>query len=169
MPPSIDPITNLFATGSSIIGRVIISFAAGWLGNFLSKLCASFNDWGDFTNPMGVMSDVVDIFTPMELLNIVLWPLIVLHYLLSAPIYGLLLMIVIMVCLYKILRADDPVLFWAVLLVASLTPGLPITHGNLCSLVPFSVIGAGLGAALWYAVNLDHPEWVDWFREKTGM
>ncbi len=168
MPPSIDPITNLFSTGSSLIGRVIICFVAGWFGNFLSQLCAIFSDWSDFTNPGPALGNAFT-FDGTEILNFILWPLILIHYLGAAPFYGVILASVIVVCLYKIIRSDDPVLFWAVLLVTALTPGMAITHGTIYSVVPLFFVLFGLGAGLWYAVNLEHPEWVDWFREKTGM
>ncbi|MDF1753847.1 MAG: hypothetical protein P1U89_13785 [Verrucomicrobiales bacterium] len=168
MPPSIDPVTNMFATGSSLISRVLISFAAGWLGNFLSRVCVSFTDWSDFRNPIEVL---VEAFAnvPAEILTIVLWPLVILHYLIAAPFYALILVGVVVLCLYKIILADDPVLFWAVLMVTALTPGMVLASGSLCSIVPLVFFMIGLGAALWYSVNLDHPEWIDQVREWTGM
>lgn len=95
--------------------------------------------------------------------------MILLHYLIASPFYGLILIAWILLCLVKIILSDDPVLFWASLLVTALTPGLVITNGNICSLIPLFFFMIGLGAALWYSVNLEHPEWIDWIRKKTGM
>ncbi|MDF1812406.1 MAG: hypothetical protein P1V20_09330 [Verrucomicrobiales bacterium] len=162
MPPSIDPVTNIFGTGSSLIGRILLSFGAGGLGNYLSSVIDYFSNWSDFASPLNSM-------VPYEFLPIVFWPWVIVDYMIEAPAYALLLLVAATLSIYKIILSDGPVLFWSVFFIFILTPGSYISDWSFPGLVPLAIIMTGLGAGLWYAVNLDHPEWVEWFREKTGM
>lgn len=164
MPPSIDPVDNFFGTGASLIKRVLIAFLAGWLGNLFSRLCASIQDWRDLLDLGSVFSALFGDSGYLEILAFVLWPLIGLHYLAEAPLYALVLIPLLILCIFKIVITDDPILFWSVLIVALLTPGLVFTIGSLWSYIALGFFSIGLGGALWWSLLYDHPEWVDQVR-----
>lgn len=165
MPPSIDPVDNMFGTGTSLLGRVLTAFASGWIGNAVSRVCGSFTSWYDLTHPVEVFSSVFDDFGVEEVLGFVFWPLIVIYYLLKIPFYVLFLVPVVATCLIRILFTDDPILFWALVVVAVLAPGLAMSDGNLWSLVPLVLAYTGIGAGLWWALHAEHPEWLDEWEE----
>ncbi len=160
MPPSIDPIQNMFGTGASLFGRVFVAFSAGWLGILLSRICASTTRWEDVYQLHEVISDVLEI-GPVEVLFFAFWPLIAIYFLMVLPFYGILLVPLLILALYKIIMTDDPILFWGVLIIALLLPGFSFVFGNLWSLVPFTMLASGVGAALWWSLNLEHGEWID--------
>ena len=167
MPPSIDPVTNIFGTGSSLFGRIVISFVAGWVGNYFSAVIGYFTEWSDLTEPLDALIPFYS--GPEVLLTIVLWPWVIVIYMLEVPLYALFLLITVPICVFKIILSEDPVLFWAVLLAFVLTPASFIIHWTYPGMVPLGLFMTGLGAALWYAANLEHPECIDWVREKTGL
>lgn len=167
MPPSIDPVETMFGTGASLFRRVLTVFAAGWAGNFLSRLCASFEGWDDLANPVEVIDRLVSRFDSFEALAFVLWPVILLYYLLKVPVYAIIVIPIGITALIRILFTDDPILFWALLVVAILSPGLVLTDGNAFSWLPLAFCLLGLGFGIWWAVRHEHGHWVEeiksWF------
>jgi len=158
MPPSIDPISNLFGSGLSIIRRLFVFCVAGGTGDFLSSLSEILCD---LPGP--------DIFLEIGgafLLSLILWHWHAIGYMTDAPLYALVLIATIPFFFYRIVFSDGPILFWFVLMISILAPGSFIVSLDWMQLIPIAFIFIGLGAALWHAVNLDHPEWVDRFRER---
>ena len=77
------------------------------------------------------------------------WPLIAIYFLMVLPFYGILPVPLSILALYKIILTDDPILFRGFLIISLLLPGFSFMFGNLWSLIPFSILATGVGAALW--------------------
>ncbi|MCG8601899.1 MAG: hypothetical protein MI807_17285 [Verrucomicrobiales bacterium] len=165
MASSIDPVDNMFGTGTSLLQRILIGFGAGWFGNLLSRICASITSWDDVINPMEIVRGIFEDFDTSEVLGFVFWPLILIYYLAKIPLYALIVAPMLALFLVRIVLTDDPVLFWSLAIIATLTPGLVISDGSLWSLVPLVFMYIGLGAGLWWAVNYEHGEWIDGIKD----
>lgn len=160
MPPSIDPIQTMFGTGVSLVGRVLVAFAAGWIGILLSRICAATTEWEEVYQLHEVIGSVL-VGGPVEILFFAFWPLIGIYFLFVQTFYGILLVPTLILALYKIVMSDDPILFWGLLIIAVLLPGFSIQFGTLWSLVPLTMLTTGLGAGLWWSLKLEHGEWID--------
>jgi hypothetical protein len=169
MASSIDPVDNMFGTGVSLLQRILIGFAAGWAGNFLSRFSASMTSWKSVKQPIEILTDMVSDFGAFEAVAVVLWPVITIYYLAHAPVYALLLIPILLLTLIRIVFTDDPVLFWSLLLIFALAPGMVITDGNAWSLIPLAFVLFGLGSGLWWSLHYEHGHWIDevksWFEK----
>ena len=169
MASSIDPVDNMFGTGVTLLQRILIGFAAGWFGNLLSRICASITSWDDVLSPMTIVNEIFGDFGAFEVLGFVMWPLVLVYYLMKIPVYALLVGPILIFFLVRIVFTDDPVLFWALGIIAALAPGLVITEGNWWSMIPLAFMYIGLGAGLWWSLNYEHGEWIDevksWFEK----
>jgi len=169
MASSIDPVDNMFGTGVTLLQRILIGFAAGWFGNLLSRICASITSWDDVLSPMTIVNEIFGDFGAFEVLGFVMWPLVLVYYLMKIPVYALLVGPILIFFLVRIVFTDDPVLFWALGIIAALAPGLVITEGNWWSVIPLAFMYIGLGAGLWWSLNYEHGEWIDevksWFEK----
>ena len=171
MPPSIDPVTNIFNTGAGLFKRIGICFVAGWAGNLVGALSAAFTEWSDFTGVFTNLGGMISEMGIAEHVSLALWPLMMFYFLIEAPLYFLILVIVLAVCLIKIVFGDGDYLFWAVLMATSIAPGLVITDGSPWSLIPLGFFMIGLIAALWYGLQLDYPDLAErmghWFNRNA--
>ncbi len=157
MPPSIDPVTNIFGTAGELVKRIAATFLASWVAHLTGAFCTLFTTWEDLLGPIGILVDFVGNMEWAGSLLAALWPFSLLGYLLSAPLYALFLVAILGWCLIKIFFSDEPILLWSLIMTSALAPGPVLVFGEASSWVPLVFFQIGLGAGIWYALELDYP------------
>lgn len=163
---NIDMVDAAYGAGSSLIGRVLSFFLSGWLGLLIGVLATSFREFSDFLDAGEIFLSHFSSINAYDALVFVFWPMGVLYYALTLPLYGIPLGLIVFTSTIKIFFSDDPVLFWVLMIITSLSLGPVLSEGHLASWVVLLFLWVGLFAAKWWAVQNLHPEWIDWVEER---
>lgn len=169
MPPSIDPFSNLVQSTTSLFGRVLACLLSGSIANALGFLSTNFQYWDDFSYYLFHPSEwgmLLSSFSNINLLAIGFWPLIFVYYLFEIPIYAFFAGILSLISAIKIVTSEEGFLFWMGLNALVLLPGMVIAQPNLCTATFIAPFMIAAGALLWYGLQTEHPDWLDWMQEK---
>lgn len=155
----LDPIDIFVSTSSSMVGRMLQFFAAGWLGMLLGRIAIVFEEPADFLNLADAFSQTFeDTQFAEEFLLFVFWPLLVIFggFVIWIGL-GFAAMIFMATAFFKFISDDGPKPIWWLVLVL-LTSLLPIWEdGTVCAWGVLVFFWAGLGAFGWWALRAYHP------------
>ena len=159
----IDPVETFYSVGSSLFGRILLFFAAGWVGLLLGRVAAAFQRWDDFLiRGRGFRYLFDDLF--VELGSLLFWPIIVLFSTASDNVALFFLLLTVSgVGFFLLVWTEEPVpLCWlAMVAVTSLVPVFVWEPFRVPALLVLVFFWAGLSAAAWWALQRDHPEVID--------
>ena len=161
MPPTIDPISNLINTCLAVIGRASLFLLAGLIGLFVGEASAGFT-FEHLKDLVGTFESILSEFDISLIAYCLSWPITILFYcLFEAPIYALVLIVVIITCFVKMVVRDEPPLFWALVLMIFISLAPLLGEGTVYSLIPFGLFMTAASAGLYYLVHRDYPEWIE--------
>ncbi len=164
MAAKIDPVETVYSTGTSLIGRILLFFSAGWVGLLLGRVARAFDDWEDFLHPGSVFGRVFGGLEE-ELLAMALWPFVALYLTASAHL-GLFFLVLIgsAVVFFVLVWTEEPAPLWWLILVA-VTSLVPVfgTEDRMAwpAVAVLAVFWIGLGAVGWWVLRAYHPEVVE--------
>ena len=162
---SIDPIQTYYRVAGSLIGRILLYFAAGWCGILLARISLGFQEPGDLLDWSGMGSEVFSGGWIMELLAMVGWPITAMMVSAAFSVWLFLLtMLVMAVAFVVFIYTEEPAPAWWIGLTAFVSVIFMIALEKHATWVSWSVlifILSGLGAAFWWALRVWHPELVE--------
>ncbi|MCP5541914.1 MAG: hypothetical protein H7A53_13615 [Akkermansiaceae bacterium] len=160
----IDPIGVFQNATTSLVGRVLLFFAGGWVGLLVGRIAAAFDSWGDLFRPFEVSGRVFSGSFVTELLVMAFWPAttVVSAARVSVWLFFLaagFLAVLAIVFLYT----EEPAPAWwlAIVAVTSLIPPLAWEEPDAVSLAVLAFFWIGLGALGWWTLRIWHPELVE--------
>ncbi len=163
---SIDPVTNYYRVAQSLVGRILLFFAAGWCGIFLGRFCLIFEEFGDLVRPWERMENFFGggLGVIGELLIMVFWPVSTISSASGVSIWLFFLALGIIAVVFAVfIYSEEPAPAWWLGLVG-MTSILHVIGDDEPALVSWAVlivVSAGIGAALWWALRIFHPELVE--------
>ncbi len=164
----IDPVDTIYGVGGSLVGRILSFFLSGWLGYLVGGIAISFDSFSDVLDVGEILMTRFSDFSAEDGIIFVFWPVAVLFYIVKIPLYGISLALIVLTAAIKIIYLDDPILFWMLLIITSISLGPVLSEGHhLVSCLALLFIWTGLFAGKWWAIQNFHPEWIDWFKQKV--
>ena len=159
----IDPVETFYSVGSSLVGRIFLFFSAGWVGLFLGAVAASFGEWQELLNPVGMLNDVIH-FIVDEFWLFLVWPLIALFWAAfeNVGLFFFLLLFFAVAFLVMVFTEQSALLWW--LIVVAVVSTLPLFMGDAFSWPGFTVLAffwMGFGSLGWWLLRKYHPEVVE--------
>jgi len=165
MPSKIDPIDAWTSAGSSLIGRLLLFFSAGWFGLCLGQVANGFDEWSDFLRPWYAVTDF-----DVGLFAFVFWPITV-FFLAKIPVLLIVALLGIGAAFFVFVYTDEPAPFWWLVVAAIASVGPMVGDGAHEFSLPFWIVLAffwtGLGFAAWWTLQKWHPEVVEKLKEVT--
>lgn len=162
---SIDPIQTYYRVAGSLIGRILLYFAAGWSGIFLTRISLGFREPGDLLDWSGLFSGMFDGGWIMELLAMVGWPITAMITSASFSVWLFLPTLLVMAVTFVVfIYTEEPAPAWWIGLTTFVSLIFMISLEDQATWVSWTVlifILSGLGAAFWWALRVWHPELVE--------
>lgn len=157
----IDPVETFYSVGSSLIGRILLFFLAGWVGMLIGRVAYTFYNWDDFLDPAGAIGKLWMGELHTELLALILWPVGVLFLSAqSSVLLFFLLAISIAICFYLLVWTEEPAPLWWLVLVAvtSLVPVFCLDEVRAPAVLVLAIFWIGFGILFWWLLRRYHPE-----------
>ncbi|MCB1078640.1 MAG: hypothetical protein KDM64_12505 [Verrucomicrobiae bacterium] len=162
---SIDPIQNYYRVTTSLFGRIMLFFAAGWTGVFLGRLSLAINHWNDFLHPGAILQSVFGSGFNIigELLIMVFFPVAVATVSSHVSVWLFLFsMLVTAIVFVVFVYSEEPAPAWWLGLAAFTAIIIVVgAEATLVSWLVLIVILGAIGAALWWSLLVWHPELVE--------
>lgn len=163
---SIDPVRTYYRVTASLVGRILLFFAAGWCGVFLGRLAVAVDSWGALADPAAVLAGIFGegLGVIGEVLVLVFWPVGTAGSAAGVSIWLFLpAMLVLAVTFVVFVYSEEPAPAWWLGLVgfSAVIHVLGAGDAPLVSWLVLAAILAGVGAALWWALLAWHPELVE--------
>lgn len=160
---SIDPVTNYYRVGQTLLGRVLLFFLAGWCGIFLGRFCATFEKLGDLLRPWEGMSKFFGAGFGVigELLVMAFWPISTVMSASNINIWLFFLAISVIAIVFVVfIYSEEPAPAWWLGLVGfvAVMHVAGINNPSVAAWIMLSFIITGIGAALYWALRVFHPE-----------
>ena len=166
MPPKIDPVEAWTSAGSTLIGRLLLFFSAGWFGLGLGQVANGFVEWSDFLAPWHALDNLFD----GGLFAFVFWPITV-FFLAKIPVLLVVALLGIGAAFFVFVYTEEPAPFWwlVVAAIASVGPVVgDVGHEfSLPSWIVLAFFWTGLGFAAWWTLQKWHPEAVETMKGLT--
>ena len=144
--------------------RAFVFLLAGVIGLLIGEISAAFT-LDHLTDLPGTFETIVAELNLATFVYCLCWPITASwHCLTEFPIFALVLLVVAVLCFYKIVSQDEPPMFWAILLMIVVASTPVISNGSLYSSIPFGLLLIAAGAGIFYFVHRDYPDWIEWFR-----
>jgi hypothetical protein len=160
---SIDPIENYYRVATSLVGRVMLFFAAGWCGVFLGRLTVAFHSFRDLLDPGQIITEIFGSGYGVigEVLAMVFWPVATAGSAGEVSVWLFLFSMLILAVVFAVfVYSEEPAPAWWLGLVgfSATIHVIGSDDATAVSWLILIVVLAGLGSAFWWSLLVWHPE-----------